>query len=1062
MTSYYGAPRSELQQGRPAEQRARSVEQRARSVEQRARSAEQRPGAVSFYARDARLRNRALRDQLRGQPDSEGILRLVEDRGEYWDAIGITTALHAIAWKVRAGAAPPDFVRDSRWLHLRQLVRERLPASEARSLANNAWALGAMACSDQPLLEELSDLVFSRTSEFKQQELSNTCWAFATLRYRNQPLLDLLASETIDKSVDGSAQDLANCLWSFAALTCLHAPLFHCLCSFAVDLVPDFKPQECANCMWAMAIAAFNHDTLTSQISRRAVFTLSEFRTQNLSNFIWAYAKLGYNEEIVFQEVQATTIQKLNSCTAQDLTTTCWAAATALYRGDTFLQACVQALQRKGSLQALLPQHASNTLWALATLLYRNEPVFEFMCCCVRDRINEFKPQEMANAIWALATAFFKHETTVLCLSRRVTKDLDQFSCQSTANFVWAYAKLGYSDAPVIESVQKAGLLKLDRFSEQDLSTTVWSFSTMLHRDDFFLERWMDAVWVKLREQPVKPQHASNMMWALASVMFYDSACYSALSQSAVRAISGFSPQDLACCIWACATVVHYDKILADSVAREALHKLPQFDQQSIGNASWGLAYLSTSIHEVYEVLWQTVANSTCLEQCNEKVVAMVVRAFLRGGRDDLAWNLFRRMLQLELDPGLSALGVWLHESRHRKPDTIHELEALAVLVRHRPCRQLQVALLNAAALRLHELGQPAEALTLARHLLERGGGNAITRSLAERLAQECSHAAQYELPEIHWPMPTCMRGHACCDYDKQCKLLQHVLATAPQGDPDALIDAIERFSVDGNGWLKIAGGGKGVVLDDLVQKVAPQPVKLVLEFGCFVGYSSTRMARLLKPKGGHVTTVEVDPVHACIARNTLELAGLADAVTICIGYSEDVIPHLRKTCRGASAEAVFFDQRGTRFHTDLHMLEAEGLLQDGCAVLADNVLKPGAPHFLWYLQTSLIYDLTVVSLREFAADRIEDWMALGRYWPTRVPMHQRGIPEPPKALEHLAFLTDRARARSCNADGPCEVDEDAWARHAQEIRAAYEAVGICPRIVNVRCKSDGIPFVDW
>ena len=85
--------------------------------------------------------------------------------------------------------------------------------------------------------------------------------------------------------------------------------------------------------------------------------------------------------------------------------------------------------------------------------------------------------------------------------------------------------------------------------------------------------------------------------------------------------------------------------------------------------------------------------------------------------------------------------------------------------------------------------------------------------------------------------------------------------------------------------------------------------------------------------------------------------------ITVCTGYSEDVIPHLKMTLgasngcpRAFAADAIFFDQRGTRFHTDLWMLEAEGLLKDGCAVLADNVLKPGAPHFLWYLQQSPKY----------------------------------------------------------------------------------------------------------
>ena len=181
----------------------------------------------------------------------------------------------------------------------------------------------------------------------------------------------------------------------------------------------------------------------------------------------------------------------------------------------------------------------------------------------------------------------------------------------------------------------------------------------------------------------------------------------------------------------------------------------------------------------------------------------------------------------------------------------------------------------------------------------------------------------------------------------------------------------------------------------------------------------------------------------------------------VCTGYSEDVIPHLKTTLGAdAAADAMFFDQRGTRFHTDLWMLEAQGLMKDGCAVLADNVLKPGAPHFLWYLQHSLKYELTVVSLREFAADRIEDWMALGIY---KASVGDCIVPAP-KSLDRVAFLTDKARARSCNADGPCEVDEDAWARHAQEIRKAYDELQIRPRIVHVLQSTRGHhkPFVDW
>ena len=100
-----------------------------------------------------------------------------------------------------------------------------------------------------------------------------------------------------------------------------------------------------------------------------------------------------------------------------------------------------------------------------------------------------------------------------------------------------------------------------------------------------------------------------------------------------------------------------------------------------------------------------------------------------------------------------------------------------------------------------------------------------------------------------------------------------------------------------------------------------------------------------------------------------------------------------------------------------------------------------------------------MVSLREFAADRIEDWMALGIYNASASDV----IVAAPKSLDRVAFLTDKARARSCNADGPCEVDEDQWARHAQEIRKAYDEVGIHPRIAHIlQDHPNSKAVVDW
>ncbi|CAE8631705.1 unnamed protein product [Polarella glacialis] len=1022
----------------------------------------------SFYDREKRRRNRDLRDQLRSQPDVGGILDLAAARGEFWDAIGVGTALHTAAWKVREGARRPDFMGDSRWTHLLELVREKLPGGEARNLSNTIWSLASLACQSWPLFGEIAAGVLEKAAEFKTQEISNTSWAFATVRWYDGPLFACLAAETLARSSGGTSQDLTNTLWAFATVSYAVRDLFEGLCGRAADCAAEFKPQECANTLWAMAIAAVKHDHLVGLISCKACSSLPEFRTQNLSNFIWAYAKLGYQDEAVAGCILAEASQKLPYFTAQDVTTTVWAFSTMPRRNDGFLEDCVAELQQKSLIQPMLPQHASNTLWALATVMFASQPLFDFLSACVTERVAEFKPQELANTVWAFATVALNQESAVLRVSQHSIKKMCEFSCQSTANFIWAYAKLAYDDVDVIQCVQAAAFQKLESSSEQDLSTTMWAFSTMLHRDDAFLKGWVIAVKARAALQRVKPQHASNMLWAMATVPFHEHACFAELTESVVDQLAAFSPQDLSCCIWACATVVHRDCVFTDRLARESVRRLGDFDPQSIGQLVWGVSYLDTSFREVYGAVSRLLEDSTCLLRCNEKVLAMVARALFRGGEAKLAWKLFDQIESNQIDPGITAIGIWLHESRHQQPNAAQELQVLAVLSRLRPCRHLSATVLNAAALRLEELGEALPARALVSQLQGHSASDAVTQLLADRLglgetSGACSSPTRRpQLCVPNWHMPSQVRGQACCDYDKQCKLLQHVLATANRGDPQSVIDSIERFSVDGNGWLKIAGGGKGVVLDELVLNLAPKPVNLIVEFGCFVGYSATRMARLLRPRGGRLISVEVDPVHACIARSTLEYAGLADTVSICVGYSEEVIPHLLQTSGGMAAQAVFMDQRGTRFHIDLQMLEAHGLMSDGCAVLGDNVLKPGAPHFLWYLQTSSRYEqFSVVSLREFASDRIEDWMSFARYCSGATGPSVAGA-EPPEGMEHLAFLTDRARVRSCNPAGACEVDEDAWAQHSQEIRRAYEVVGIRPRIVHVCRHDSGEAFVNW
>ena len=50
-------------------------------------------------------------------------------------------------------------------------------------------------------------------------------------------------------------------------------------------------------------------------------------------------------------------------------------------------------------------------------------------------------------------------------------------------------------------------------------------------------------------------------------------------------------------------------------------------------------------------------------------------------------------------------------------------------------------------------------------------------------------------------------------------------------------------------------------------------------------------------------------------------------------------------------------DQKGSRYVDDLQALENQGVLVPGAIVVADNVLKPGAPLFLWWVVKSGVYN---------------------------------------------------------------------------------------------------------
>lgn len=105
-----------------------------------------------------------------------------------------------------------------------------------------------------------------------------------------------------------------------------------------------------------------------------------------------------------------------------------------------------------------------------------------------------------------------------------------------------------------------------------------------------------------------------------------------------------------------------------------------------------------------------------------------------------------------------------------------------------------------------------------------------------------------------------------------------------------------------------------------------------VVEVGTLAGYSALRMARAL-PEDGHLFTIEFEPAHAAVARQSIAAAGLTGKVTLHEGPALEVLPSLEKR---APFDAVFID--ADKGNYDRYGRWAAKNLRRGGLLLGDNV----------------------------------------------------------------------------------------------------------------------------
>lgn len=229
--------------------------------------------------------------------------------------------------------------------------------------------------------------------------------------------------------------------------------------------------------------------------------------------------------------------------------------------------------------------------------------------------------------------------------------------------------------------------------------------------------------------------------------------------------------------------------------------------------------------------------------------------------------------------------------------------------------------------------------------------------------------------------------------YRKILAVLKYIEAEACRGSTLSFLASAERFAMQSEGaWLKVAGGQKAEVLEYHLNQALHSTSqfhlggRVAVECGAFIGFTASRLASNLQAQpgdAGHVVplvSIEADPIHTLIARHFVDFVQLSPVAELRPGMVRDVFPSLVELYGASSLAFGFMDQKGTTFHIDLAVLARLGSLASGAGVVADNVLRPGAPVYVWDLACaggSLQPEFW--SMPEFLEEAmgVEDWMAV-------------------------------------------------------------------------------------
>jgi predicted O-methyltransferase YrrM len=114
---------------------------------------------------------------------------------------------------------------------------------------------------------------------------------------------------------------------------------------------------------------------------------------------------------------------------------------------------------------------------------------------------------------------------------------------------------------------------------------------------------------------------------------------------------------------------------------------------------------------------------------------------------------------------------------------------------------------------------------------------------------------------------------------------------------------------------------------------------RAILELGTATGYSAIYLARACAVNSGHLTTLEIDPGFAALARKNLDLAGLAAHATVVCGEALPSMSGMK-----GPFDLIFIDIDKVDYERAVG--DCHRLLRPGGLLVADNTAFPDADGF--------------------------------------------------------------------------------------------------------------------